>query len=301
MPRFCRPYVFIPQRCAARAEQGGTAPSQPQQMPQCGHGMMPQHARPGIAHDAAHPLAHLGTVTMNGTVLAVGLPLTMRAARKTQHGIVKQFVTRRAQFLVPLGMAAIEADHLRHRALLAADARRIAAPASRHCIFRFSPHANSVTTSSFLLHTLGFTVSQPEKHPHRPGNHGTWDTKIRISSRRTASPPVNPVTTTVLRGRLTVFPPSPTASPGQQWPHFPHLHVATRRRLHPYGATATFSFPGVWKKPMTSPFFMYVRLVGQTRRKAILPVFPLDYREKHWLTAQFFVTLPRFSGKLTPY
>lgn len=150
---------------------------------------MPQHARPGIAHDAAHPLAHLGTVTMNGTVLAVGLPLTMRAARKTLHGIVKQFVTRRAQFLVPLGMAAIEADHLRHRALLAADARRIAAPASRHCIFRFSPHANSVTTSSFLLHTLGFTVSQPEKQPHRPGNHGTWDTKIRISSRRTASPP----------------------------------------------------------------------------------------------------------------
>ena len=102
-------------------------------------------------------------------------------------------------------------------------------------------------------------------------------------------------------GRLTVFPPSPTAPPGQQWPHFPHLHVATRRRLHPYGATATFSFPGVWKKPMTSPFFMYVRLVGQTRRRAILPVFPLDYREKHWLTAQFFVTLPRFSGKLTPY
>lgn len=152
----------------------------------------------------------------------------------------------------------------------------------------------------FFIH-WGITVSQPEKHPHRPGNHGTWDTKIRISSRRTASPPVNPVTTTVLRGRLTVFPPSPTASPGQQWPHFPHLHVATRRRLHPYGATATFSFPGVWKKPMTSPFFMYVRLVGQTRRKAILPVFPLDYREKHWLTAQFFVTLPRFSGKLTPY
>lgn len=179
MPRFCRPYVFIPQRCAARAEQGGTAPSQPQQMPQCGHGVMPQHARPGIAHDAAHPLAHLGTVTMNGTVLAVGLPLTMRAARKTQHGIVKQFVTRRAQFLVPLGMAAIEADHLRHRALLAADARRIAAPASRHCIFRFSPHANSVTTSSFLLHTLRYhripagKTSTPTRKPRNLGHKDT--------------------------------------------------------------------------------------------------------------------------------
>ena len=140
---------------------------------------MPQHARPGIAHDAAHPLAHLGTVTMNGTVLAVGLPLTMRAARKTQHGIVKQFVTRRAQFLVPLGMAAIEADHLRHRALLAADARRIAAPASRHCIFRFSPHANSVTTSSFLLHTLGYhripagKTSTPTRKPRNLGHKDT--------------------------------------------------------------------------------------------------------------------------------
>lgn len=206
---------------------------------------MPQHARPGIAHDAAHPLAHLGTVTMNGTVLAVGLPLTMRAARKTLHGIVKQFVTRRAQFLVPLGMAAIEADHLRHRALLAADARRIAAPASRHCIFRFSPHANSVTTSSFLLHTLGYhriPAGKTSTPTRKPRNLGHKDTHFVPSD---GQPPVNPVTTTVLRGRLTVFPPSPTASPGQQWPHFPHLHVATRRRFHPYGATATFSFPGV--------------------------------------------------------
>lgn len=220
MPRFCRPYVFIPQRCVARAEQGGTAPSQPQQMPQCGHGMMPQHARPGIAHDAAHPLAHLGTVTMNGTVLAVGLPLTMRAARKTQHGIVKQFVTRRAQFLVPLGMAAIEADHLRHRALLAADARRIAAPASRHCIFRFSPHANSVTTSSFLLHTLGHLFAPAGGVSAQARDNGVRGAKIGISSRRTASRPVRTVAVTEIPVsylgfsvsrtgfplRLTVFP-----------------------------------------------------------------------------------------------
>ena len=276
---------------------------------------MPQHARPGITHDAAHPLAHLGPVTMNGAVLAIGLPLAMRTAREAQHGIVEQLATRGAQFLVPLSMAAIEANHLCHRALLATDARRLPAPVIQRRILLSSPHANGVTVFLSLLHTSGHLFAPAGGMSAQARDNGVQGAKIGISSRRTASRPVRTVAVTeipvsylgfsVSRSgnpvRLTVFPPSLTVIRGQRWTPLAHPSTATRRRGSPNAPTAPVSLPEKLKTAMTSPFFAPKRPAGQILRATTLPVFPTEYREKHWRAAQFFVTLPRFSGKLTPY
>ena len=276
---------------------------------------MPQHARPGIAHDAAHPLAHLGPVTMNGAVLAIGLPLAMRTTREAQHGIVEQLATRGAQFLVPLGMAAIEANHLCHRALLATDARRLPAPVIQRRILLFSPHANGVTVFLSLLHTSGHLFAPAGGISAQARDNGVQGTKIGISSRRTASRPVRTVAVTEIPVsylgfsvsrtgfpiRLTVFPPFADGHPGTTMgTSRPPVHSDAQAR-QPQRAYGARFLARKLKTAMTSPFFAPKRPVGQVLRATTLPVFPTEYREKHWRAAQFFVTLPRFSGKLTPY
>lgn len=62
-------------------------------VPERQNGMIQHHARSRIAHHTAHPLAHVGLVTVNGTLGAGWLVIHKWAFGNPLHRIIGQFRT----------------------------------------------------------------------------------------------------------------------------------------------------------------------------------------------------------------
>lgn len=83
------------------------------EMPYGCYGVMPQHARTGITHDMAHPLAHIRPVAMHGAFPACRFPVAEPATIKSAVGISQQggAVFTKPVFRMPVA-AAIQFHHL---------------------------------------------------------------------------------------------------------------------------------------------------------------------------------------------
>lgn len=90
------------------------------------HGVPPDHARPGMAHDDTHALAHGRLVAVDGTTGARRLLLAKRTAVEALHGIVMQFLAVGAQLaLCVVLVVTVQIDHGGDGAFFAADARAV--------------------------------------------------------------------------------------------------------------------------------------------------------------------------------
>lgn len=83
------------------------------EMPYGRYGVMPQHARTGIAHDMAHPLAHIRPVAMHGAFPACRFPVAEPATIQSAVGISQQggAVFTKSVFRMSV-VAAIQFHHL---------------------------------------------------------------------------------------------------------------------------------------------------------------------------------------------
>lgn len=91
-------------------------------MPQSCEGMMPEHARTGIAHYDADLLSHGGFVAVDGTLFAGRFLLAIFAMVEAEKGVFEQCRALRAECVLPVGVplakvcvlmaAAVDCHHL---------------------------------------------------------------------------------------------------------------------------------------------------------------------------------------------
>ena len=95
-----------------------------QQVQRGEQGVAQQHARTGVAHHLAHPLAHFGLVTVDGAFGAGGLAPAEGALLDAQQRVRLQFGAGGAKPANGLVVrAAVHADHHGYGAALAREAR----------------------------------------------------------------------------------------------------------------------------------------------------------------------------------
>ena len=81
------------------------------QMPDCQYGMVPDHARSGIAHNLFDALAHLGFIAVHGAVLAGWFFFSEGAFVQPFFGVIPQLGAFLAKGIRCVQLAAVKLDH----------------------------------------------------------------------------------------------------------------------------------------------------------------------------------------------